>query len=1110
MYEPYRKVVLCSFLFLIAIILCTASGLADTVLVEAENFDDKGGWVVDQQFMQTMGSSYLLAHGMGEPVADAVTTVTFPSTGTYKMWVRTKDWVPGAWDAPGRFQVLINGTAVGTTFGTIAGWTWQDGGTINVTNTQVQIKLHDLTGFSGRCDAIYFDTNTSATPVDFDPANPQINRQWRNGLRGLPNTPPDGGQFDVVIVGGGISGCGAALAAEKEGLQVALIQDRPLLGGNASSEIRVHTLGVHGKGSEILNQIDTDHYPNGSAQSIDDQNKREAAMAAADGITIFSSHRAYDVQMDGTKIVSVDACSITTGQAVRIRSNVFIDCTGDGWIGYWAGADYRYGRESKNEFDEGWDSKGDLWSPTTPDNRIMGSSLLWYSSSKSTTSTFPAVPWAMDVAKTHSATAGEWYWEYSDNNKHAIDDAEEIRDHMFRAIYGSFYNAKQSSSNDYRKLAWVGYLSGKRESRRLMGDYIYKQSDAMNGTEFDDTVVEETREIDVHYQRALTGDSRDFLSIALFRGVPKYYIPFRCLYSRNIENLMMAGRNFSCTHIGLGGPRVMNTCGQMGIATGYAASLCVKHDTNPRGVYENHIQELRGLIGYSAPVPDTRAVMQDGFDAADTLDGNGWDDSASNWVLSTGGYGHPANYIWGSGGSGGREDINSGRLVKDTGYAIQAGDTFNLVFDMKRLHSTLFEGSILAEIGYIDGAERHVLGSIEYLESQIPIGWGNAQGELAVIATKASVGKNLYVAFSGGPNSWNGTSAQRLGIDNVKITALTNKPAVEAGSSVLTTLGLANVPNGLTMSAAVNGDGAASADIHWQAFDFEFDGGLSSNVTFDNAADPNSTVTVSEAGRYIFQLAATVGDPAETVSDHIEVIVYEDDCEGAIAAELWDTEFDYDDNCIVDISDFATFALAWLDTEILVDLQGFALTWLDSTTMTESMFYSVDVPPVSENALFVEYWTDISGSTIGHLLSSPDYPDNPSGAYFILDEFRGKSEFMDSYGQRIRGYIVAPQTGDYTFYIASDDASQLFLSTDADPANKVQIAQVTGWTDPDEWDDEAGQDSPLISLTEGQYYYVEVLTKEGNGGDHVSVGWKRPGETVIEVIPGSALRYGNS
>ncbi|MCF7956896.1 MAG: FAD-dependent oxidoreductase [Phycisphaerae bacterium] len=585
-------------MIIVSVVICAAVSLAAgaSVLVEAESFTVKGGWVVDQQYMDMMGSPYLLAHGLGEPVADAVTTVEFPSSGTYRVWVRTKNWVPGPWEAPGQFRVVIDGESLGETFGTKTGWTWQDGGTVVISKKQVEVRLADLTGFEGRCDAIYFDTDKSSHPLDFDADKPNINRQWRNKLRGLPGTPVDGGTFDVVIVGGGISGCAAALAAEQQGLRVALIHDRMALGGNASREIRVHTEGIYGAGKEILEKIDTKHYPNGSAKAIADEQKRQKTMAAAKGVTMFRPYRAYDVQMNGAKIVSVDACSTVSGEALRIRSGIFIDCTGDGWIGYWAGAEYRYGRESQNEFDEAWSQHGELWSPEKADHRVMGSSLLWYSSPMKSRSTFPEVPWAMDVAKTKSALSGEWFWEYTDNNKHMIDDAEEIRDHMFRAIYGSFYNAKKESKNANRKLDWMGYLNGKRESRRLIGDYIYKQRDAMSGTLFDDAVAQEVRSIDVHYQMVLKDSPYDFLSRALFRKVPRYYIPFRCLYSKNIDNLMMAGRCFSCTHIGLGGPRVMLTCGQMGIATGYAASLCKQYDTTPRGVYRKYIAQLKDLV----------------------------------------------------------------------------------------------------------------------------------------------------------------------------------------------------------------------------------------------------------------------------------------------------------------------------------------------------------------------------------------------------------------------------------------------------------------------------------------------------------------------------------
>ncbi len=132
-----------------------------------------------------------------------------------------------------------------------------------------------------------------------------------------------------------------------------------------------------------------------------------------------------------------------------------------------------------------------------------------------------------------------------------------------------------------------------------MGDYIYTMKDITNGTLVDDAVVQESRSIDLHFQKCIEGVSDDFRSWALFRKVPSYYVPFRCLYSKDVDNLMMAGRCFSCSHVGLGGPRVMKTCGQMGIATGYAAGLCKQHSASPREVGQQHIQELRKLIGYA-------------------------------------------------------------------------------------------------------------------------------------------------------------------------------------------------------------------------------------------------------------------------------------------------------------------------------------------------------------------------------------------------------------------------------------------------------------------------------------------------------------------------------
>ncbi len=203
----------------------------------------------------------------------------------------------------------------------------------------------------------------------------------------------------------------------------------------------------------------------------------------------------------------------------------------------------------------------------------------------------------MEVARDHQATAGEWYWEFSRNDLHQIEDGEEIRDHLLRAIFGSFSNAKQNPDNSHYQLRWVSYLLGKRESRRLMGNHIFTFKDVVEDAEFPDSVVVETREIDVHFQQNLQDDSKpDFLSKALFYETDRYYIPYRSLYSRNISNLFMAGRCFSCSHVGLGGPRVMRTTGQMGAAVGLAAVIYRKHQVNPRVVYEKYLEEYWDLI----------------------------------------------------------------------------------------------------------------------------------------------------------------------------------------------------------------------------------------------------------------------------------------------------------------------------------------------------------------------------------------------------------------------------------------------------------------------------------------------------------------------------------
>ncbi|MDX2414703.1 MAG: FAD-dependent oxidoreductase [Bacteroidales bacterium] len=570
--------------------LCSCSN-GNKLLVEAESLDSLGGWVVDPQFVEQMGSPYLLAHGMGKVVENASGRVEFPESGKYHVWVRTKNWAPGDWDAPGKFRLIVDNKEIQVDLGTVEGWTWQYAGRLKVKET-VSIQLKDLTGFEGRCDAIYFSSKKIAPPS----AKSSLPK-WRRTLTYEPNKTITDEKYDLVIVGGGIAGCAAAIAAAEMGQQVALIHDRPILGGNASSEIRVHTEGVTGDYDRILSMLNSVHWPNGSPDAVLDDQKRHKNIEKYESITLYLEYRAYNAPTEGDSIICILAKHTSSGDLLRLSAPVYIDCTGDGWIGYWAGAEYMYGREAFTEYDEAWDENGELWSPEEEDNAVMGSSVLWRTVRTDTVSEFPDIVWAKDIVGDFSATSGTWKWELSSDTLHQVDDAEIIRDHMFKAIYGSFANAKMEEGNQNLEMEWVSYLIGKRESRRLKGDYIFSFRDVVELRRFEDEVAYGVRPVDVHYQQNLLDPLKpDFLSEALFYDIDYYYIPFRSLYSKNIKNLMMAGRNFSCTHVGLGGPRVMNTTGQMGAATGFAAYLCNKYNTYPAGIYKNYIAELKDII----------------------------------------------------------------------------------------------------------------------------------------------------------------------------------------------------------------------------------------------------------------------------------------------------------------------------------------------------------------------------------------------------------------------------------------------------------------------------------------------------------------------------------
>jgi hypothetical protein len=572
--------------------LLMASGCQKELFVECESFEHPGGWVVDPQFVEQMGSPYLMAHGLGVPVENASTTLDFPSGGTYHVWARTTDWVPGPWDPPGRFHILVDGDTLPETMGYYKGWGWNYAGKVQVRGGPAVVELVDLTGFNGRCDALYF-SNRYRTPTN----QPDYLHDMRMQLTGASPVPEQEQEYDLVVVGGGIAGCAASMAAAEQGLEVALIHDRPVLGGNASSEIRVHTLGIYGYFKRILQMLDTEHYPNGSPKALEDEGKRHRNMEAYENIHLFLNYRAYDAPAREQRIYAVDARHTSTGEQIRFTAPYFVDATGDGWIGYWAGAELSYGREPASEYGEAWEEYGELWSPEKEDQQVLGSTLLWRSHPAGKVNDFPEVPWAMPVVQNYAASSGTWNWEMISDRWNQVDQAEQIRDHMLRAVFGSFSNEKKKSGTDSLQLEWVSYLLGKRESRRLVGDYVYTFNDMRESRSFPDAVVQEIREVDVHYPQKQLDETRpDFLSEAMYYHAAPYQIPYRSLYSKNIHNLFMAGRCFSCSHIGLGGPRVMRTTGQMGAAVGYAASLCRRNQCNPREIYETHLEEYMELV----------------------------------------------------------------------------------------------------------------------------------------------------------------------------------------------------------------------------------------------------------------------------------------------------------------------------------------------------------------------------------------------------------------------------------------------------------------------------------------------------------------------------------
>jgi hypothetical protein len=374
------------------------------------------------------------------------------------------------------------------------------------------------------------------------------------------------------------------------------------LGGNNSSEVRVHLGGhINVEPYPALGEVVKELGPSrgGNAQPADyyEDEKKTDMVLAEENISLFLNYRAFAVEMNGNGIDQVVARNIETGEELAFKAPVFADCTGDGTIGYLAGADYNMGREGRAEF-------GEPTAPEIADKMTMGSSVQWYSIEEKEESTFPLFVYGVEFNEDNSekVTMGEWTWE-TGMNFNQVYDFERIRDYGLLVVYSNWSYLKNSSSvrNDYsnRRLDWVAYIAGKRESRRLLGDHILTELDLTNFVIYPDASAPTTWTIDLHYpdpKNTVHFPGMEFKSIAVHQPIHPYPIPYRCFYSRNVDNLFMAGRNISVTHVALGTVRVMRTTGMMGEVVGMAASVAVNNKTNPRGVYQNHLDKLKSLM----------------------------------------------------------------------------------------------------------------------------------------------------------------------------------------------------------------------------------------------------------------------------------------------------------------------------------------------------------------------------------------------------------------------------------------------------------------------------------------------------------------------------------
>jgi len=418
-------------------------------------------------------------------------------------------------------------------------------------------------------------------------------------------------EFDVCVIGGGMAGLCAAIAAARRGAKTAIVQDRPVFGGNASSEVRMWICGAHGpqnKETGLLEEIQLENqYRNPTSHYSIWDSVLYGKVCFQPNLTTFLNCACTDAVLDGHRIMAVKAWQLTSQTWHTIYARQFIDCSGDSLLAAVTGAEFRMGREARSEFDE------DI-QPAVADRKTMGNTLLIQFRQTAEPEPFIAPAWAYKFAaadlkhRVSGVSGHNFWWLEIGGLQDTIRAAEPIRDELMKIAYGVWdylkNRAPERAQAENLALEWIGSLPGKRESRRYIGDHILTQNDIRAGGKFPDQVAYGGWSMDDHHPAGLLYPGAP----TIFHPAPSPYgIPYRSLYSRNIANLLFAGRNISVTHAALSSTRVMGTCAILGQAAGTAAALCIQNKTDPRGV--NHQQLQHALMDDDCWLPgQTRSI----------------------------------------------------------------------------------------------------------------------------------------------------------------------------------------------------------------------------------------------------------------------------------------------------------------------------------------------------------------------------------------------------------------------------------------------------------------------------------------------------------------------